>query len=63
VTFAPTTTYDANTSGNAVIVDGVPVAGPGAVMPISSGRLHGLAELRDDTAVTYQSQLDEIARG
>jgi len=63
VTFAPTITYDANTSGNAVIVDGVPVAGPGAVMPISSGRLHGLAELRDDTAVTYQDQLDEIARG
>ncbi|CTQ75006.1 flagellar hook-associated protein FlgK [Roseibium alexandrii] len=63
VSFAPTTTYSPGTVGSAVIVDGVPVTGPGAIMPISSGRLHGLAELRDDTAVTYQSQLDEIARG
>ncbi|QDG77427.1 flagellar hook-associated protein FlgK [Labrenzia sp. PHM005] len=63
VTFAPTTVYNATTVGNSVIVDGVPVAGPGAIMPISSGRLHGLAELRDTTAVSYQNQLDEVARG
>jgi flagellar hook-associated protein 1 FlgK len=63
VTFQQTVVYDATTTGNAVMVDGVPVAGPGAVMEINSGRLHGLAQLRDDVAVTYQSQLDEIARG
>ncbi|PVB62688.1 flagellar hook-associated protein FlgK [Labrenzia sp. 011] len=63
VTFEPTVVYDATTVGNAVYVDGVPVAGPNAMMPISSGRLHGLAELRDDVAVTYQDQLDEVARG
>jgi len=63
VSFDPTVVYDASTVGNAVYVDGVPVAGPGALMPISSGRLHGLSELRDDVAVTYQNQLDEVARG
>jgi flagellar hook-associated protein 1 FlgK len=32
-------------------------------MAASSGKLVALASVRDDTAVTYQSQLDEIARG
>jgi len=65
VTFAPTNAYTAGTSGNAVYIDGVPVTGAGAVavMPIQSGKLAGLATLRDDAAVTYQSQLDETARG
>ncbi|TYC58648.1 flagellar hook-associated protein FlgK [Rhodobacterales bacterium] len=63
VSFEPTVVYDAATVGNAVYVDGVPVAGPGSMMPINSGRLQGLAELRDDVAVTYQNQLDEVARG
>ncbi|MGX1496804.1 flagellar hook-associated protein 1 FlgK [Labrenzia sp. MBR-25] len=63
VTFEPTIVYGAATTGNSVMVDGVPVAGPGALMEIKSGRLQGLAELRDEVAVTYQSQLDEIARG
>ncbi|MES0881915.1 flagellar hook-associated protein FlgK [Roseibium sp. SCP14] len=63
VTFEPTVVYDATTVGNNVLVDGVPVAGPGAVMPVKSGRLHGLAQLRDEVSVTYQNQLDEIARG
>ncbi|NBN64864.1 flagellar hook-associated protein FlgK [Microvirga tunisiensis] len=63
VSFAPTNTYNATTTGNAIFVDGVAVTGPNAIMPIGSGRLHGLTELRDQTAVTYQSQLDEVARG
>lgn len=63
VSFAPTNTFDPATVANAVYIDGVPVAGPNSVMPVGSGRLHGLASLRDDVAVTYQSQLDEIARG
>ncbi|MEP3427774.1 MAG: flagellar hook-associated protein FlgK [Roseibium sp.] len=63
VSFAPTVVFDPTTTGNTVTIDGVPVAGPGSIMPISSGRLHGLAELRDDVAVTYQQQLDEVARG
>jgi len=63
ITFQPTGTYVAGTAGNAVYADGVPITGPSATMGISSGRIAGLAKVRDDIAVTYQSQLDEIARG
>ncbi|MET0877818.1 MAG: flagellar hook-associated protein FlgK [Tardiphaga sp.] len=63
VTFEPTHSYTAATIGNAVVIDGVPVTGANAVMPIGSGKLAGLAALRDDKMVTYQSQLDEVARG
>jgi flagellar hook-associated protein 1 FlgK len=63
VSFTPTNGYSAATVGNAVYIDGVPVNGASAVMPVHSGRLAGLAALRDETTVTYQNQLDEIARG
>ena len=39
------------------------VTGASAVMPLHGGKLAGLAALRDDVTVTYQSQLDEVARG
>src|SRR5262245_17170252 len=39
------------------------VTGESAGMPIHSGRLVGLAAVRDDLAPSYQEQLDEIARG
>ena len=58
-----TPVYTATTSGNPVMVDGIPVTGPTATMAIGSGRLKGLTEVRDTIAVTYQNQLDEIARG
>jgi flagellar hook-associated protein 1 FlgK len=63
VSFAPTNAYTAGTTGNAVFIDGVPVTGANSVMPVKSGKIAGLAELRDTATVTYQSQLDEIARG
>jgi flagellar hook-associated protein 1 FlgK len=63
VTFEPTTALTAGVTGNAVVIDGVPVTGASAVMPIQSGRLAGLSTLRDDTMVSYQNQLDEVARG
>lgn len=63
VSFAPTNAYTAGTTGNAVYIDGVPVTGATSVMPLKSGKIAGLAELRDNATVTYQSQLDEIARG
>ncbi len=63
VTFAATNIYTPGTTGNAVYIDGVPVTGANSVMPIKTGKLAGLAELRDKATVTYQSQLDEIARG
>jgi flagellar hook-associated protein 1 FlgK len=61
VSFTPTATYAAGTVGQAVSVDGVPVTGASAVMPISSGALAGLTTLRDTSAVAYQNQLDQIA--
>ncbi len=63
VSFTQTSSLAAGTTGNAVYVDGVPVTGDNATMPISSGTLAGLATLRDETAPTYQAQLDEMARG
>jgi flagellar hook-associated protein 1 len=63
VSFSPTNAYTAATTGNAVYIDGVPVTGANSVMPLKSGKLAGLAELRDNATVTYQSQLDEVARG
>jgi flagellar hook-associated protein 1 FlgK len=32
-------------------------------MAIRSGNLFGLAKIRDDVAIVYQSQMDEVARG
>lgn len=63
VSMQPTTAYTASVTGAAVYVDGVPVTGANAVMPIQSGALAGLAELRDTVAPTYQAQLDAIAGG
>jgi flagellar hook-associated protein 1 FlgK len=63
VTFERTLFYTPGTSGNAVYVDGVPVVGAAGPMQSASGRLVGLAAARDNVAVAYQNQLDEIARG
>jgi flagellar hook-associated protein FlgK len=63
VAFEPTYAFTAGVAGNAVYIDGVPVTGASAVMPIHGGKLGGLATLRDDASVSYQNQLDEIARG
>jgi flagellar hook-associated protein 1 FlgK len=61
VTFAPTEIYLPGTAGAPVIVDGVAVTGNAQFA--GSGRIAALAQVRDDIAVTYQDQLDEIARG
>lgn len=61
VSFVPTTTYVAGTIGNSVMVDGVPITGKSSPMPIQSGKLAGLADLRDNVTTTYQAQLDGIA--
>lgn len=63
VTFQPTASYAASTTGNAVYADGVPITAQGSSLSIQSGALVGYVEVRDSLAVTYQSQLDEIARG
>ncbi len=63
VTFVPSATFDGTTVGNAVYVDGVAVTGASSVMPLKSGAIAGYAQMRDVTTVTYQDQLDEVARG
>ncbi|GJD63854.1 flagellar hook-associated protein FlgK [Methylobacterium frigidaeris] len=61
VSFTPTAAFSAGTVGAAVTVDGVPVTGATSPMRLESGRLAGLAALRDESAVTYEKQLDAIA--
>ncbi|MBP1885962.1 flagellar hook-associated protein FlgK [Sinorhizobium mexicanum] len=63
VTFAPKAAYDATITGNKIYVDGVPVAAGSGANTTAEGKLAGLLQLRDDVAPTFQSQLDEIARG
>jgi flagellar hook-associated protein 1 len=63
VSFAPTSAFDPKTTGNALFVDNVQVTGTGAPMEVQSGEIAGAANVRDSAAVSYQSQLDEIARG
>lgn len=63
VTFTRTNTYDATVSGNAVYIDGTPVrAGVGGNTD-GQGTLSALVQLRDVIAPTFQTQLDEVARG
>jgi flagellar hook-associated protein 1 FlgK len=62
ISFQRTLVYSATDVGNAVFVDGVPING-GGTMQVRSGRLVGLTAVRDNIAITYQNQLDEIARG
>ena len=63
ISFQETTAFAAGVAGNAVTVDGVDVTTAGGPQAIASGRLVGLATLRDTASVTYQAQLDETAHG
>ncbi|WP_081157905.1 flagellar hook-associated protein FlgK [Ensifer aridi] len=63
VTFTPTAAYDATITGNAILVDGVPIAAGTGADTTAQGKLASLLQLRDDIAPTFQSQLDEMARG
>jgi flagellar hook-associated protein 1 len=63
IDFVPTNAFAATTAGHQLFVDGVQITGSGAPMEIRSGKLVGLVDLRDNVATSFQSQLDEIARG
>ncbi len=63
VTMENTSVFDPTVSGNAVYVDGVKITGTPSSMPARTGKLQALADIRDRIAVTYQTQLDEVARG
>lgn len=62
VVFDQTGNLSPGTPGNAVYIDGVPVTGANATMPLQSGRLVGLVQVRDDISLSYEAQLDEMAR-
>lgn len=64
VSFSATQSLGAGAVGKAVFIDGVAVTGASAGdFAIKSGNIAGQATLRDKTAVVFQKQLDEIARG
>jgi flagellar hook-associated protein 1 len=63
IDFVPRNAFTATTTGNQLFVDGVQITGAGAPMAIRTGKLVGLADLRDNVAPNFQCQLDEIARG
>lgn len=61
VSFARTSSLVSGMTGQAVTVDGIAVTGASAVMPIGGGALAGYAALRDEAAVDYGNQLDQMA--
>ncbi|MGH1418893.1 MAG: flagellar hook-associated protein FlgK [Hyphomicrobiaceae bacterium] len=63
ISFEKSPGLDGSITANGLMIDGVPVTGTDAVMKLETGRLVGLTTLRDDLSVTFQSQLDELARG
>lgn len=63
VSFEQSTMLAPGISGNAVLVDGVPLSHETFDQPYGTGRLSGLLQLRDQIAPQYQMQLDEMARG
>lgn len=63
ISMQPSYALAAGVSGNAVYLDGIAITGSGVLMGVQTGKLAGLATVRDELAVTYQRQLDETARG
>lgn len=63
VSFEPLSGYTSGITGNAIYVDGVPLAGGTGANTSASGRIAGLLQLRDTVAPAMQRQLDEVARG
>uniref|UniRef100_UPI0024452CFA flagellar basal body rod C-terminal domain-containing protein n=1 Tax=Aureimonas sp. SK2 TaxID=3015992 RepID=UPI0024452CFA len=63
VSFEKTASLNAGQEGNALYIDGVAVTGRNSYMPIKTGMVVGLTDVRDRIANTYGAQLDELARG
>jgi flagellar hook-associated protein 1 FlgK len=61
IEFSPQAAYDPTVVGGAFKIDGVVISGAASPMPVKSGSLAGLLTLRDETAVSFQGQLDGIA--
>ncbi|MBW9090168.1 flagellar hook-associated protein FlgK [Rhizobium wenxiniae] len=62
VTFEPRAAFDAETTGNAIYIDGVALAAGKGSSTSANGSLQSLLQLRDEVYPGYQKQLDEIAR-
>lgn len=63
VTFTRTLSYDATVTGNQIYVDGVAISAGDGGNTDAEGSLSALLQLRDEIAPTFQTQLDEVARG
>lgn len=63
VEFSHQPVYGANTVGNELYIDGVPVTGANSPMSISTGKIVGHFQMRDKVLVEHQNQLDEFSRG
>lgn len=63
VSFEQSGSLAPGSDGNAFFIDGVAVTGKNSYMPVKSGMIFGLTDVRDRIANTYGMQLDEMARG
>lgn len=63
ILFSPNAAYDAATNGNPLIIDGVAMSAGEDGNTTAKGSLQALLQVRDSIIPTYQSQLDETARG
>ena len=63
VSYAPAEPLVPGAPGGRFLVDGVAVAGPGAVMASTGGAVAGLVAVRDGAAASLETRLDETARG
>ena len=63
VTFTRTLAYDATVTGNSIYIDGVAIQAGEGGNTTADGTLGALLQLRDEIAPTFQTQLDEVARG
>jgi flagellar hook-associated protein 1 len=63
VTFTRTPAFSPGSSGNAVRIDGIPLALGSGSRDRASGSISALLQLRDEAAVHVLGQLDEVARG
>lgn len=55
--------YAAATTGNRILVDGVPIGTPVGANTTAGGKLAAMVQMRDSIATGMQAQLDEVARG
>ncbi|MFB9950185.1 flagellar hook-associated protein FlgK [Rhizobium puerariae] len=63
VTFQPTAAFDASTTGSGVYIDGVALNAGESANTTAKGSIQAFLQIRDTVAPTFQSQLDEVARG